>query len=61
MWIDTLAKVIGYDSCDSNWNNNSGKIIMIGDFPLDRYRSLFVFKMDAKEDIKEHYLSNWSE
>ena len=52
-----LAKVIGYDRPDSNWDDpNEGNITVIGEFPLDRYRSLFIFKMNAKLDINEYYL-----
>lgn len=50
-----LAKVIGYDIPDSNWGNpNEADITVIGEFPLDRYRSLFIFKMNARVDIKEY-------
>lgn len=52
-----LAKVIGYAPDNFNWNG-SEKIIVAGIFPLNRYRSLFVFIMDAREDIKECYLSS---
>lgn len=53
-----LAKVIGYDREDLNWDNPKvGHITVIADFPLDRYRSLFILKMNAKLDINEYYLS----
>ena len=52
-----LAKIVGYGTYDFNWDGNE-KISVAGTFPLDQYRSLFVFKMDAREDIKEWYLTS---
>lgn len=54
--IKHLAKVIGYDRPDSNWGDpNEGNITIIEEFPLDRYRSLFIYKMNPKLDINEYY------
>jgi hypothetical protein len=51
-----LAKVIGYgyDPVGSNWDFDGTKIVVAGAFPLDRYRTLFIFKSDARVD--EDYL-----